>query len=875
MNGQGSISAHTSAALFLLWGVPSSVLAQTAGESAATSAPLMPTALTQQSYTRPPKEIEDLVRAPWYRNVSLNTLSPDGKTFLITLSTGPTSLSDLSRFYYNLAGEKIDPKGNRDRAQNLRGASGYQLFDPQTQTKRDLKTPPNCKLSSAAFSPDGSKLAFMAHSDSETTLWVADVKSGISAQLSSRPLLATAVTSLQWVDQGRKLVSVLIPSGRGPAPKNGSVPAQPRVRLTDPSSNRIPTLRGLLQTQLDEDLLEYYETGQLAVLDLASKSVQEIGKPAMIQSVDASPDGKFFRVRKTERPFSYEVLASSFPDREEIWDATGKVLAELSKRALRVGSPPPSPTPAPTTAAPTGPRGPGGGRGQRGAGGGSAGGDDKRSIAWRPDGAGLSFLQLADAPVRVEPGQGETQAQNPPARRKDRVMLWVAPFGKDDIKAVYESEQAIGSVLFSADCQTLFLTETVTGSETLFAVNLKEPGKRMVVYTYRTGGDNPASPGSLMMLDNENGRSAVRVSKLGQVFLSGVQTPEDPAKDAPRPFLDVVNLSDSKNIRIWQSAADTYDTLLAILDDSGSTLTISRQSPKMVPNAYLWSQAAPEAPKKLTENVDYAPKITQARRERIQVTRPDGFKFWVSVTLPTYHVDGVAHPAFFWFYPSEFTDQRAYDRGQRNRNKNQFKTLSASTKDYLIALGFTLVEPDCPIVGPQGRMNDSFISDLRANLWATIDALDKKRYIDRDRLAIGGHSYGAFGTAHALIHTPYFKAGIAGDGNYNRTLTPAGFQAEPRNLWEGRDTYLDMSPILRAEEMTGALLMYHGLDDQNMGTDPINSERLFHALENLGKTAALYMYPYEDHGPAAIETHLDLWARWVAWLEKYVKGSGK
>jgi dipeptidyl aminopeptidase/acylaminoacyl peptidase len=126
---------------------------------------------------------------------------------------------------------------------------------------------------------------------------------------------------------------------------------------------------------------------------------------------------------------------------------------------------------------------------------------------------------------------------------------------------------------------------------------------------------------------------------------------------------------------------------------------------------------------------------------------------------------------------------------------------------------------------------------------------------------------------NAMVHTPFFKAGIAGDGNYNRTLTPNTFQSERRDLWEARETYLSMSPILYADRLTGALLMYHHLADQNVGTDPINSVRLFHALQGMGKPAALYMYPYEDHGQATRETILDQWARWVAWLDKYLKGA--
>ena len=122
-----------------------------------------------------------------------------------------------------------------------------------------------------------------------------------------------------------------------------------------------------------------------------------------------------------------------------------------------------------------------------------------------------------------------------------------------------------------------------------------------------------------------------------------------------------------------------------------------------------------------------------------------------------------------------------------------------------------------------------------------------------------------------MIQTPYFKAGIAGDGNYNRTLTPLSFQSEQRMIWEAREMYITMSPMLYADQLTGALLMYHGMDDHNVGTNPISSQRMYQVLDALGKPAALYEYPYEEHGPVARETLLDMWARWVAWLDKWLK----
>jgi dipeptidyl aminopeptidase/acylaminoacyl peptidase len=168
-------------------------------------------------------------------------------------------------------------------------------------------------------------------------------------------------------------------------------------------------------------------------------------------------------------------------------------------------------------------------------------------------------------------------------------------------------------------------------------------------------------------------------------------------------------------------------------------------------------------------------------------------------------------------------------------------------------------------------MNNNYEHDLRTNLSVVIDELERRGLVDRSRIGLGGHSYGAFSTVNAMVHTPFFRAGIAGDGNYNRTLTPLSFQNERRILWDARDVYIAMSPFFQANHLTGALLMYHGIHDQNVGTDPDNSIRLYHALNGLGKTVALYMYPYEDHGPAARETQLDLWARWAAWLDKHVK----
>ncbi|HEY9229727.1 MAG TPA: prolyl oligopeptidase family serine peptidase, partial [Gemmatimonadaceae bacterium] len=341
-------------------------------------------------------------------------------------------------------------------------------------------------------------------------------------------------------------------------------------------------------------------------------------------------------------------------------------------------------------------------------------------------------------------------------------------------------------------------------------------------------------------------------------------------------FVDKVDFETSQKNRIFESSATMAEDVVAPLDDEYSKVVVSRQSPTTVADSYLRDLKS-GSETKLTKNVDFAPEVSQAIRKRIPVVRPrDGYKFFIDVTLPKDYREGMRLPGIIWFYPTEFSTQSEYDQRRRTTNVNTFANVGARSPEIWVTQGYVVIQPvDIPIVGPAGRMNDHYIDELREDLDLTIDAVDKAGYLDRDRLGIGGHSYGAFSTVNAMTRTPYFKAGIAGDGMYNRTLTPYNFQSERRTLWEARDTYLDMSPFLFADRLSGALLMYHSLEDQNVGTDPISSIRMMQALQGQGKQASLYMYPYEDHGPATRESDLDQWARWLAWFDVYVKNPQK
>jgi hypothetical protein len=261
------------------------------------------------------------------------------------------------------------------------------------------------------------------------------------------------------------------------------------------------------------------------------------------------------------------------------------------------------------------------------------------------------------------------------------------------------------------------------------------------------------------------GRSGGEVALLSSdgryAYLSGTQYYRTWMDSAPRPFIDRVEIRTGAKQRLFESGADMYEHVVAPLDDDFRRAVVVRESPSTVPDSYLRDMTT-GALTQLTHNRDYAPEVTQAIRKRIQVTRADGYRFWVDLTLPRDYKPGTRLPAFFWFYPYEYTDQASYDRTKRTLNRNQFHTPSVNNKEILVTQGYAVVQPDVPIVGEAGRMNDNYVNDLRNSLSAAIDELDRQGYIDRSRLGVGGHSYGAFSTVNAMVHTPFFRAGIAG-----------------------------------------------------------------------------------------------------------------
>ncbi len=815
---------------------------------------LAPPALAQQeerapvenpdlaSYIMPPPEVERILRTDknWAR---LSYMSPDGDHFLIAHENELSTLELMSRETYRLAELEVRPQTDRLWHLDTYGIYDIRFYSLSERRFIDVDIPTDTFLSDFTWSPDGSRIAFLAHLPSHTEVWTADPATGEASRLSDARVMATLGTGaggqgsgpsnmLQWTPEG-SVITLLVPGDRGPEPGRNRIPDGPVTRHTRDEPTGNPTYPNLLEDEHDAMLFERYTTSQIAELGEGRAPVP-IGEPGMYQSISVSPDGGHIIAQALRRPFSYITSYRGFPTSTVILDREGTLVETLEEQPLREGR-----------------------------GGGGGGGNDPRGFAWRPDGAGLVFLQRA-----ASDPEGDTASSS---SRPDRVMLATAPdFDLAAATVVVESADPIRSVTWSLDGTHLFAVATRDGDTGLVHWELDgAPGDPDVLVDFASTSDPTEQPGDLVTMRTGNGLAFAVVSSAGDAaFLEGEGLAED---FRPQPFVDRVRFADGETTRIFEGSKDSFDQPVLPLDADFERMIARRESVSDFPDSFLWTAAGGWG-ENLTNNVDPFPEITSARRIDFSFARRDGLEVQGRVSLPVGYREGDRVPAIFWTYPREYEEAEDYERATiRARNHNAFTHMSwLRWSDIWLSQGYALVYPDIPIIGE--NYNDTYIANLVDAMYGAIRAVDRLGVIDIDRIGHGGHSYGAFATANILANAPFFKAGIAGDGAYNRSLTPDGFQAEGRSLWEAPHTYIEMSPFFRADQIDTPLLLYHGGDDNNTGTFPLQSRRLIQALTILGKEAVLYEYPYESHTPRAMTHKLDMWARFIDWFDRHVKG---
>jgi len=825
---------------------PRAALAQEsgAGTAVATSSVAAPRLEPAAGYALPPAIVQDFFsRDTNFAN--LDHPGPDGRTFLVPLSTELSTLARLGEPTARLAELELRLEVRRPWHLDTYGIHGFRFYHLDDRRFVDVRLPESSFASDFMWSPDGRQVAFLLHPHgAPTALWVADVRTGAARAVTSAPVNALVGTRsqgqgsrpsdmIQWTPDGT-LLTLLVPERPGMPPVRPAVPATPGIRRTPEEPVPSRTLPNLLKDDHDADVLAYYAQSQIAEITLNGR-VRRLGDVGMWTSISLSPGGEHLLATRVERPFSFLVAWGSFPRRTVVVDRrSGSAVAEVQALPLREGG--------------------GGGFGGTASG---EGAGARRDLQWRPDGAGLTWI------ANAESGGGQ------------RLVLAPDPADLSTTVTVATTEHPLQRVYYTEDGRHALAPSTRQGRSGVVYFDLRpeategEPAPTGRLLLEHVAQDDPLTlRGSLYTRRTVHGTEvAVLTSDETATWITGPGFKED---FRPQPFVDRVALEDGSLTRIFEGSRDLWEQPLVALDADFSALIVRREGKQVFPDSWLHSQSDGLV-ENLTHNPDPFPELTAAERIDLSFTRRDGLEVQARVSLPIDYTPGSKVPAVFWTYPREYTTPEGYTRAAiRSRNHNRFHEVTwLRWSDIWLSQGYAVVDPDIPIVGE--NYNDTYIQNLVDASYAAIRAVDALGVIDVDRIGHGGHSYGAFTTLNLAAHAPFFRAGIAGHGAYNRTLTPGGFQSERRTLWEAPHTYVAISPFFHAHQIQMPLLLYHGTDDNNSGTWPIQSERLIQALTGLGKDAVLYMYPFESHTPRAIENNLDMWARWLEWFDHYVK----
>jgi dipeptidyl aminopeptidase/acylaminoacyl peptidase len=778
----------------------------------------------QSSYQTPPAAIADLVNAP---STPAVTFSKDGSYMLVLERTESPSIEDLAQPELRIAGIRINP--STSGPSRMGGYTNLKI--KKTATGEEIQVtglPSPAKMSGFTFSMDEHYLAFTQTEAKGISLWVVDL-STYTAKAVTGPILNQVLgNSMAWLADNSLLIKAVNPA-RGKVPSAPIAPTGPTIQETSGKAAPSRTYQDLLANPHDEALFAYFMDAQLFRIGLDGSSTA-VGKPAMIKSMLLSPDKNFLLVESIQKPFSYLVPADRFPYTIEIWSSQGAVLKTLAQLPL-------------DEVRPTGF---------------DATVSGIRNVNWRADVP--ATLYWAEAQDKGDPKIKVAE--------RDIVFTLMAPFTGEKQKLVGTSMR-FGGISWSDDNFAL-LSERWSASRTekVAVFQPGNPGQAPRTIIERSSDDLYNDPGSPVLTDNAYGRK-VLLRNGDLVFM----TSEGGSPEGSMPFLSTFNTSTKEQKILWRSQAPYYERVTKVLDKEGSLLITLKESTDMSPNYWLVNTKKRVAPKQITAFADPYPTLKGIKKQLITYPRKDGLNLSAILYTPEGYDptrDGRL-PVLMWAYPREY--KSAADAAQVRGSKYTFTRLSWGSPLYWVTRGYAIMDQtEMPIVG-EGELepNDFFIEQLMANAEAAINKVVEMGVGDRGRIAVGGHSYGAFMTANLLSHTQLFAAGIARSGAYNRTLTPFGFQYEQRSYWEAPEVYFNMSPFSFADQVKTPILLIHGEADNNSGTFPIQSERYYNALKGHGATTRLVLLPHESHGYAAKESILHTLWEMDSWLEKYVK----
>ncbi len=778
-------------------------------------------------YQKPPQEILDLVDVPL---APATIVDSDGEMMILLYRDQYKSIAELSEQELRLGGLRINPVTNissRATYYNKLEVKSVEAKEPTQITG----LPENPRLSNFNWSPDESKIAFTHTTATGVELWVANVATAKAKKLTKANLNANMGSPISWLRDNSGLIVKLLPEDRKELiDPETAIPTGPTVSESDGKEAQNRTYQDLLKNPNDEFNFEQLARSELFKVDLEGNATKWMDA-RMYRGISISPDGKYVMLTHIKKPFSYLVPYYRFPSKTIVYSIDGNKIQQVNETPLLED------LPKGFMATQTG----------------------KRSFRWRNDKpSSLIYVKALD--------EGDPEIE---VDYRDEIFVLEAPFTGKGISILKTRDRFNGITWGNKDIAIAEDYWWNNRNTRTYVFNPSDATKEPEIIFDRNYQDQYSDPGSFVTTKNKFGQYILELDK-NHAFLLGAGYTEK----GQFPFADKINLENGETQRLYQSEYNNKkETLVEALDITNGELLVRIEAATEYPNYYIRDIDNQNDLNQITDFKNPFKNLENVSKEVITYKREDELELNATLYLPAgFDKENPEQlPMIVWAYPREYKDRKS--AGQNTSNANDFTYPYYGSPIYWVNRGYVVLDDaSFPIIGEgEKEPNDSFRKQLVANGKAAIDAVAKMGYIDRDRVAIGGHSYGAFMTANLLSHSNLFAAGIARSGAYNRTLTPFGFQSEERNYWEAPEVYYNMSPFMHAEKMKTPLLLIHGEADNNSGTYPMQSERYFNALKGLGATARLVMLPKESHGYSAKESVLHVLWEQDQWLEKYVK----